>query len=270
MTTVNDGRSYDYHIARLLVLLRYFAPYGKKPLSGLTKLAKLDFLLRYPSFTDRLFLSRGVGWPLGAEPSDSEQIAVESRMIRYKYGPWDLRVPRRMSRPTADTVKISFFDVYRYLYLDQNSIDNNVIGHNDSHLNVKRISVFQLVYGLTSDRIIELATRRGRLNDEAQQARDAARSIRDVLAANDEPDPIQLGLEKEKAERDLAAAEQRVQALRVQQVGSSPEGSLSHEIMIGRARLTELEDSASGLRRDAAGNNWAAPGGSSESRTGYE
>jgi hypothetical protein len=91
MTTVSDGRSYDYHIARLLVLLRHFAPYGKKPLSGLTKLAKLDFLLRYPSFTDRLFLSRGVGWPLGAEPSDSERIAVESRMIRYKYGPWDDR-----------------------------------------------------------------------------------------------------------------------------------------------------------------------------------
>jgi hypothetical protein len=75
----------------LLILLRHFAPEGKKPLVSLTKLAKLDFLLRYPSFTDILLASRGVAWPLGAEPTDSERDAVESRMIRYKYGPWDDR-----------------------------------------------------------------------------------------------------------------------------------------------------------------------------------
>ena len=46
--------SRDYHIGRLLVLLRHFAPPDKRPMQGLTKLAKLDFLLRYPSFTDRL------------------------------------------------------------------------------------------------------------------------------------------------------------------------------------------------------------------------
>jgi hypothetical protein len=83
--------SADYHIARLLVLLRHFAPASKKPLVGLTKLAKLDFLLRYPSFTDRLLSSRGASWPLGAAPIAAEFSAVESRMIRYKYGPWDDR-----------------------------------------------------------------------------------------------------------------------------------------------------------------------------------
>lgn len=87
----SDARSYDYHIARLLILLRHFAPEGRKPLVGLTKLAKLDFLLRYPSFTDVLLASRGIAWPLGAQPTESERNAVESRMIRYKYGPWDDR-----------------------------------------------------------------------------------------------------------------------------------------------------------------------------------
>ena len=92
MTNIGgDERSNDYHVARLLILLRHFAPEGKKALVGLTKLAKLDFLLRYPSFTDVLFGSRGVAWPLGAEPTDSERNAVESRMIRYKFGPWDDR-----------------------------------------------------------------------------------------------------------------------------------------------------------------------------------
>jgi hypothetical protein len=89
--TASATSNYDYHIARLLVLLRHFAPHDKKPLRGLTKLAKLDFLLRYPSFTDILLATRNVPWPLGAEPTDSERNAVENRMIRYKYGPWDDR-----------------------------------------------------------------------------------------------------------------------------------------------------------------------------------
>jgi len=80
-----------YHLGRLLVLLRHFAPFDGKPLQGLTKLAKLDFLLRYPAFTDMLLAARGLSWPLGAEPSEAESLAVESRMIRYKYGPWDNR-----------------------------------------------------------------------------------------------------------------------------------------------------------------------------------
>ncbi|MFE7961612.1 hypothetical protein ACFU0X_00945 [Streptomyces cellulosae] len=81
----------DYHLARLLILLSYFGRPGSNGLDGLTKLAKLDFLLRYPSFTDRLLVGRNASWPLGCEPSSDELEAVESRMIRYKYGPWDNR-----------------------------------------------------------------------------------------------------------------------------------------------------------------------------------
>jgi hypothetical protein len=79
----------DYHLARLLIILKHFG--SRRPLNGLTKLAKIDFLLRYPSFTERLLSSRELTWPTGAEPTNNEREAVESRMIRYKYGPWDDR-----------------------------------------------------------------------------------------------------------------------------------------------------------------------------------
>ncbi|MEV7507849.1 hypothetical protein AB0O57_07865 [Streptomyces sp. NPDC091201] len=81
----------DYHLARLLILISHFGGPGSKGIDGITKLAKLDFLLRYPSFTDRLLPSRNASWPLGCEPNDNEREAVESRSIRYKYGPWDNR-----------------------------------------------------------------------------------------------------------------------------------------------------------------------------------
>ena len=77
-----------YHEARVLILVCQFTRPGE-PFRGLTKLAKIDFLLRYPVMTERL-LPPGAAGP-GIAPNDDERQAVESRMIRYKYGPWDDR-----------------------------------------------------------------------------------------------------------------------------------------------------------------------------------
>lgn len=81
----------DDHLGRLLILLRHVGFETERPLKGLTKLAKLDFLLRYPVFTERLMGNRGLSWTLGSEPAEEERLAVTSRMMRYKYGPWDDR-----------------------------------------------------------------------------------------------------------------------------------------------------------------------------------
>lgn len=80
----------EYHAARVLLLLEAMSPRGGS-LEGLTKLVKLDFLLRYPQFLDRLLERDQIPWPEGIEPTAAEQLAVETRMIRYKYGPWDDR-----------------------------------------------------------------------------------------------------------------------------------------------------------------------------------
>ena len=80
--------SFRYHEARVLLLIDAMTRSGGK-VDGLTKIAKLDFLLRYPSFLDQLSVARGLSLPLELAPTVSEQRAVESRMVRYKYGPWD-------------------------------------------------------------------------------------------------------------------------------------------------------------------------------------
>ncbi|GAB2954160.1 hypothetical protein GCM10027028_65500 [Streptomyces sundarbansensis] len=101
--------SMEYHLARLLILLSSFGAPGSKGIDGLTKLAKLDFLLRYPSFTDQLLSLRNASWPLGCEPTDDELGAVESQSIRYKYGPWDNRyyplLGRLVGYGLAETIK---------------------------------------------------------------------------------------------------------------------------------------------------------------------
>lgn len=79
------------HSARLLLILKEFAgENGDKKINGLTKLVKLDFLLRYPVYLERALLAKGLKSGC-VEIKDFERRSVESRMIRYHYGPWDHR-----------------------------------------------------------------------------------------------------------------------------------------------------------------------------------
>ncbi len=84
-------------LGRLLVLLRAFGGRrGNQPVEGLTKLAKLDFLLRYPAYLERALAARGVS----AKPTkveDYERNSVEAHMVRYRYGPWDHRYRRLLN-----------------------------------------------------------------------------------------------------------------------------------------------------------------------------
>jgi hypothetical protein len=72
--------------ARILLLINAFTT-GTKSLEGRTKLAKLDFLLRYPSFMQRALAIRTSKQVM--EVTSEEQHNIEGRMIRYRYGPWD-------------------------------------------------------------------------------------------------------------------------------------------------------------------------------------
>ena len=72
--------------ARLLLLIDVFTG-PTSNLEGRTKLAKLDFLLRYPGFLRRAIAIRAPDAELpAADPSTDN---IEQRMVRYRYGPWD-------------------------------------------------------------------------------------------------------------------------------------------------------------------------------------
>ncbi|MFF7987044.1 hypothetical protein ACFZDK_49560 [Streptomyces sp. NPDC007901] len=81
----------DFHASRLLLLV---AECGSAPgphIAGRTKLAKLDFFLRYPAFLERAHTEladtlRGQGAFRASMPEE-----VEAPMIRYRFGPWDPR-----------------------------------------------------------------------------------------------------------------------------------------------------------------------------------
>lgn len=72
----------EFHAARILLLLKICGRSGR--ISGLTKMAKLDFFVRYPAFFNQACHSLGV-------ETRSSYKNIESKMIRFHYGPWDQR-----------------------------------------------------------------------------------------------------------------------------------------------------------------------------------
>jgi len=83
----------NLHMARLLMLMQAHAGKSRKPVEGITKLAKLDFLLRYPNCLERALIAKGKSTET-ANIHDFERTTIESKMVRFRYGPWDHRYRR--------------------------------------------------------------------------------------------------------------------------------------------------------------------------------
>ena len=73
---------FELHAARLILLLKHCGVRSR--IDGLTKVAKLDFFVRYPEFFRKAALALG-------ETVDTAGSGTESSMVRYRYGPWDNR-----------------------------------------------------------------------------------------------------------------------------------------------------------------------------------
>ena len=89
----------DLHVCRLLILLgsadaRKKTPETKmKAVEGITKLAKLDYLVRYPTSLERVM--KRLGKDSGSvQVLPRERTSIEAKMIRFRYGPWDGRYRR--------------------------------------------------------------------------------------------------------------------------------------------------------------------------------
>lgn len=89
----------DFHLGRLMVLLG--SADGRKTtlttkaraIEGITKLAKLDFLLRYPTCLERVLQNLHKD-PAQANVQERERTSFEAKMIQFQYGPWDSRYRR--------------------------------------------------------------------------------------------------------------------------------------------------------------------------------
>lgn len=87
--TVDPDDLLDFHAARLLILLEVCGSGDRsRRIDGRTKLAKLDFFLRYPRFLEEAHRHLAEQGRL-SHPFIASAPEREAPMIRYRYGPWD-------------------------------------------------------------------------------------------------------------------------------------------------------------------------------------
>jgi hypothetical protein len=104
----------EFNEARLLLLLKAAA--GKeeiaKPLEGIMKLAKMDFLLRYPNMLVRALNvigeSKKSALAAAAAIPEEDRDTIEARMIRFRFGPWDPRYRRWLSILVAKQLAVVY------------------------------------------------------------------------------------------------------------------------------------------------------------------
>jgi hypothetical protein len=109
----------NFHLSRILLLLRACSKRSNRPVDGIMKLAKLDFLLRYPNCLVRVLKALEKD-SLAEDISEEERNTIEARMIRFRFGPWDdryrrwigLLVARRLAQTYLEgrTVKVVLTD----------------------------------------------------------------------------------------------------------------------------------------------------------------
>lgn len=79
----------EFHLARILLLLRHCGTSNR--IDGLTKMAKLDFFVRYPDFFQTAKRSAEAKDGTSVEENFNGNTSIESAMVRHHYGPWDKR-----------------------------------------------------------------------------------------------------------------------------------------------------------------------------------
>lgn len=72
----------EFHAARILLLVKLCGQ--GNTIDGLTKMAKLDFFVRYPKFFEVACKELGKDYKV-------QHGNIDSHMVRFHYGPWDQR-----------------------------------------------------------------------------------------------------------------------------------------------------------------------------------
>ncbi|CCH18323.1 AAA family ATPase [Micromonospora lupini] len=170
---------------------------------------------------DRLTLSRAVGenqlTVTRADGFTDRWTATSGKMPRAGIEILKLlRFPiaRLSNNSETGSEPLTFFDLFRYVYLPQDDVNSSVAGHNDPFTNRKRRAVFELAYGLSDERIRELEVDAAALERAQGAAKLEAETVRRFLFNVGAPNEAELAVEEAEAQADLVEAERRLEEAR--------------------------------------------------------
>ncbi len=173
--------------------------------------------------TQRFRLSREIG-ASKVEAMDSGGTALETLIARSSKlrSPSDFLleaagIPDVMvtaKKATSKPQRLTFFQLFKYVYVPQTEIDRSVVGHLDKVTQSKRIGAFELLLGIKDPEIARLqADRVDRLQDKAALSTELE-TVDRFLEGADTPPAEALELRRREVGERLGVAEARSADLR--------------------------------------------------------
>jgi hypothetical protein len=158
LTISNIENDENLHLGRLLILLEAFKNKSAK-IDSFSKLAELDFLLRYPVYLERAIPARGKSSKVSnVDVTDYERYSIESMTVAYNHRPWDDQYRR--------FIKILLAKNLIYIEIDEKKFHFSLTtkGHEiasclsrmDAYSTVeKRVIILKKDFNLSSDKLIK-------------------------------------------------------------------------------------------------------------------
>ncbi len=113
---------------------------------------------------------------------DTTQPSLNTLLLTALGLPDDMRAAARTGASRNAGARITFADVFSFLYVAQSEINRDIAHSQDSYREPKRKTVFELLFGLTNARILAMRSDLNRLNDEIAIAEKEHETVLTFLA----------------------------------------------------------------------------------------
>lgn len=120
--------------------------------------------------------------------------------------PTGLRAAPRSASSTKPGARITFNDVFRFMYVPQIAINREIAGSSNTYYEPKRKTVFELLFDLTTPELVTMRSEFNELNSQANGARAELEAIERFLADSGTTNRIEAHLQLASTRRDGAAA----------------------------------------------------------------
>lgn len=114
----------------------------------------------------------------------------------------------------AQSVRLTFYDLYRYIFLQAREIDRQVVGHLDTWFEPKRKELFRLMFGLTNSDVMAMKRHYNELGDSLKASEAEMKAISGFLSQSDPRSDDQLRIELQSLRDQLTRAEASLHNLR--------------------------------------------------------
>jgi hypothetical protein len=154
-----------------------------------------------------------------------------------------LTVPRSLAKQVDEYTRITFGDVYNYIYLDQTEIDRSTIHHLDHSRNVKRQQTFRMLYRLLDAESARLQVEINDAESRRTRLKERIAVVEDFLTTSEHPSRSEL--EQRRHELDTVMQQLRVSIEQINQDARR----VSAELDADRQAIESVTETLTGLRK---------------------